>query len=385
MQHTPTGCSRRAIALACEIARRLGVSVDTACDTAILNNSDSPYPTTRSLDAILDSLRGSDDGTVCDWVPNPDADLADAIVGVARAFDQRLELSPYKPLSASQIITEIESLGFDPLIMEALQSIQTQAPPTPSRLAVMPEALFRALVILGDEDASYSDIGRLFQSDQVLASSLLGTANSVLFTPVSPITTISRALTHIGHDAAKRVIVAATARPLFASRPLRALWKHSLIVANTCEQLARTTGKADPAEAFLLGLIHDIGRLAIESLPAEPVETYHRLSEASQCIVLADMAVLGMDHGELGAGIIRQWGLPQALVSAVQKHHHPELSSPMTCLLYLAEFTSGSDEDVPSLPRLKAAMRGVGLTSLGELMEYSALNQSSAALMALAG
>src|ERR1019366_9117191 len=121
------------------------------------------------------------------------------------------------------------------------------------------------------------------------------------------IRTVGRAIAHIGLDAAKKVIAAAAARPLFASAQLRDLWRHSLDVATIAERLARTTGKADTAEAFVAGLIHDIGRLAIESLPHAAVETHHRIAEDTQCLVLADTAVLGCDHGEFGARVLEQW------------------------------------------------------------------------------
>jgi hypothetical protein len=88
-----------------------------------------------------------------------------------------------------------------------------------------------------------------------------------------------------------------------------------------------------------------------------------RLLTKGCCPVFAELLLCRFEHGELGADILRVWNFPEHLIEAVQHHHHPEQSdSEMAALLYVAEFWSGSDEDLPSALRLARAMARCGLS-----------------------
>ncbi len=65
----------------------------------------------------------------------------------------------------------------------------------------------------------------------------------------------------------------------------------------------------------------------------------------------------GLDHTAIGAEILRHWLMPVDLIDSVEHHHQPERgSSPLASVLYLAEYWSGSQEDLPSLARLRFAL-----------------------------
>lgn len=151
----------------------------------------------------------------------------------------------------------------------------------------------------------------------------------------------------------------------------RGLWNHSLDVAQTAQTLARrSSSQVDPAQAFLAGLLHDIGRLAFSNMPAAFIERFHRLTGGGCPPVEVEMCLAGRCHGEVGSKILAQWKLPAATVHAVRWHHLPERSPlALTALLYLAEFMTDSQEDLPSHIRINKACRQVGLSmaSLSEL------------------
>ncbi len=373
-------------ALACEIARRLQLPVDFVCEAALWHHADRAHVPEDGFERLIQDLQ-SLNLAVTQPAPQPSVldPLAAATIEVAHAFEQGIELAPYEARSVAEILDEIDVLDFDPKPAQALRSMGLSQPQVPADLAAYPAVLSRALALLRREDVSFADVGRLCQSDQVLGSSLLSVANAALYSPLTPIKTIGRAIAHIGVEAVKKIILTVAARPLFASSKLRILWQHSLEVATIAERLARTTNRLDPGEAFVAGLVHDIGRLAMESLPREAIETHHRIAEDAQCVVLADMAVIGMDHGEFGMRVIEKWGLPGDLVSAVRLHHRPELADQlMPSLLYLAEFVSESDEDIPSAIRMKIAMKAVGVPNMGDLFERSAFDRRIAAVLAAA-
>jgi putative nucleotidyltransferase with HDIG domain len=261
------------------------------------------------------------------------------------------------------------------------------APTTePAKLPVSPLVVSRAIKLLRDEDVSLSELEHTVAADPVVAASILSVANAALYAPVATVKTIGRAISHIGLNATKKVLMAATMRPLFASGQLRNLWQHSLEVATIAERFARMSGAANPAEAFVLGLLHDIGRIALEVLPAEAVARHRRIATGARCTVLADIIVLGCDHGELGAKFLRHWGLPVDLTVPIEYHHRPELNpGVMEQILYLAEVASEGDEDVPSAVRINIALPVIGARSVDDLFEHSALDKRIASVLALAG
>jgi len=166
--------------------------------------------------------------------------------------------------------------------------------------------------------------------------------------------------------------LAAALRGNFMGGPeSRHIWNHSLDVAQTVRMLAlESSVKVEPGHAFLAGLIHDIGRLAFFSMPAAFIERFHRLTGGGCPPVEVEMCLAGRGHGEVGSEALKQWKFLADIVEAVRWHHHPERSPlALTSLLYLAEFMTDSQEDLPSYVRLNTACRqaGIGNAALTEL------------------
>jgi putative nucleotidyltransferase with HDIG domain len=230
------------------------------------------------------------------------------------------------------------------------------------KLPVLPVAAQRALRMLLREDWSAADLESVAASDPSLATQLIGAANSWTYAARHPIGTLSHAVAYIGSQQAARILYAASIKPLFASGAMHEVWHHSLDAA----QFAHDLGKAvslDPQEAFLAGLIHDIGRLAIATLPAEYQARSARLAQIGCETQLIERALCGMSHARVGAMALKAWGFPQHLIEAVEFHHEPERSqSKMAALLYLTESWIDAGEDVSYLSRVNAALQRLGLT-----------------------
>jgi HD-like signal output (HDOD) protein len=207
--------------------------------------------------------------------------------------------------------------------------------------------------------------------DPVLAGSLLGVANSALFSRERRVSSVGRAIATVGADAARKIMLASAVRPLFASAGLQRIWSHSLSSAPLCSALAHHTGLLSADEGLLFGLVHDIGAVALQFLPRVTLTTLRNLVDGGCPPAYGERLLLGRDHGEIGAGLIAQWHFPEEFIEAVRFHHQPERSpSKLVSLAYLAEFWSGMDEDLPSFGRVEACLARVGLTfeTLGELV-----------------
>jgi putative nucleotidyltransferase with HDIG domain len=293
------------------------------------------------------------------------------ILEIAACYAQRVEYLPYEALNGEQMVDELGAvaaeLGIPPVVVTALASMQRirleQLVDRVHRLPVFPRVALRALEMARAEDTSVSAVEKLVSADQVLAGRLIQTANSSLYNPARRIATLRQAIAYVGLEAARRVLMAAVFHPLFASAGLKGLWRHSLEVSQLAEGLAATSRKVSPEETFLAGLVHDVGRLTLATAQGEDVLAYARMLEQGCEPVFAEMVLCGFDHGRAGAAILRFWSFPEHLVQAVEAHHHPEHSdSELAAILYLAEFWSGSDEDLSSACRLRAAFQRTGLT-----------------------
>jgi len=321
------------------------------------------YPEAR---AVLEALRQPKRGQV-----ENKAALFAQIVELADLFDEQIEFLPYLYRTVEQMLDELRWMAQDGFCHPAAVTALTSLPRTPKqqllesvyRLPVFPASALQALALAAEEEVSFHLLDRLASSDQVLAGNLLKVANSALFGPTRPLATIRQALSYIGLNAARKVLMAAVLEPLFGSANLRHLWLHSVEMAQLCERMARETGRLNPDEAFLGGLVHDVGRLALGKLSGESAAAYLRLIEKGCVPVFAELTLLRFDHAELGGDILRVWNFPDHLVEAVQHHHAPEQSEgQLASLLYIAECWLGGDEDLPSAVRLAEAAKRSGLS-----------------------
>jgi putative nucleotidyltransferase with HDIG domain len=209
--------------------------------------------------------------------------------------------------------------------------------------------------------------------DPVLAGRLIQTANSAYYSPRLPIGTVFQAVSYIGTETARRVLLAAALRGNFSCQQAHLLWNHSLDVAQTAELIAmQASSKIDPSQAFLAGLIHDIGRLAFAIMPIAFQERFQRLTDGGCPPVEVEMCLSGRCHGEVGAETLSQWKFPEEIIEAVRWHHRPERSAlPLSSLLYLAEFITESQEDLPSYVRMDTAthLAGISMAALAEIRQ----------------
>jgi putative nucleotidyltransferase with HDIG domain len=168
-------------------------------------------------------------------------------------------------------------------------------------------------------------------------------ANSGIFGSAPAVGTLSLA----------SAISAAALQRCFASPGLNELWKHSCETGLSTAAVASEAKGVDASDAFLAGLVHDVGRLAYELTPAG--EAIRQWQETGFPATYAERLVSGTDHSEIGAEILEYWRFPERLIEAVRFHHRPEISkSVLAAAIYAAEDTG---ESLPSIARDHAAAK----------------------------
>jgi len=290
-----------------------------------------------------------------------------SILWLADAFDEHMKMPPNGADEVGEILERLRDgveTGLWPV--ESIDALVHSTSATllgRGRLPVFPQAALRALSLMRDPRACLADVIESAKRDPSIAGLVMQLANSALFASRTPIATLANAINRLGFAIAQKVITAAAMRPLFSSSELQEVWHHSLEAADLSEQLADRSGTIDPAEAYLAGLLHDVGRIALLAMPLYDSARLQGLLHGGCPRVYAEHLVLRTDHAAVGAEIAEGWRLRETMVLAIRQHHRPERAGgPLSCLLYVVEYLSGTEEDLSSRSRLESALRGIGLT-----------------------
>lgn len=172
---------------------------------------------------------------------------------------------------------------------------------------------------------SMKDLGNVIGSDQAITSKLLRMVNSAYYGFPRRISTISQALVVIGVEGLRSLIMGLSVQKMFKSETGQQLWAHSITTAAAARIITQKFGNVHPEESFVVGLIHDIGRLILyQYFPEEFI--YFKLIDKDDIKTLPEeREYFGMDHGEIGSKIATTWNLPQKIVESIRYHHKPNM------------------------------------------------------------
>jgi putative nucleotidyltransferase with HDIG domain len=292
------------------------------------------------------------------------------IIHIANRFDELYELRATEPRSLAEIIAELRrvaaenSWNMDPV--NALENVGRETDVksfAKSPLPVFPQSALRVLRLLDKPESSAGQIERIAAADPVIAGNLMRVANSALFTGYPEIATIRSAVMRLGYLTTRKIVLATVFRPVFTRPSMRPLLQHCLEAAELAHHLAARAPGIDREEAFLCGLLHDVGKLLLDRLNLFDSARMRGLLDHGCPPVYAENLLIGCDHGTAGADIAAHWKLPARHAEAIRCHHQPEATgSPMAHLLYLVEWRLGHLEDMPSAHRVGLSMGSMGIT-----------------------
>jgi putative nucleotidyltransferase with HDIG domain len=197
-------------------------------------------------------------------------------------------------------------------------------------LPSLPIAVTRVMQLTNDPKAGLSDVAHALASDQGLAARVLKLANSAYYGSSRRIGTVSEAVVILGMRTTRNLTLATSCQDMLEREvqgyflPRGALWRHSLACAAAAQNLARRAKFRGTEEAFVAGLLHDIGKVIMSAyLKAEFAQVLTRVAKGKSTFSDAERDVLGFDHAEVGARLLERWNLPPTLVTAVRYHHSP--------------------------------------------------------------
>lgn len=207
------------------------------------------------------------------------------------------------------------------LTLSHLDSLPTLAP-----IAV------RVIQITLDPRADAAELVRVLQGDAALAAALLRVAGSAAFGARGPVQTVERAVSLLGFPAVRSIVLAVKVFECFpqeaggARRAFdrREFWKHCVAVACAARRFAAAcpTLGVKPDEAFLAGVLHDLGKVALDAVfPKAYERAAARAEQTRGDIADAERAILGADHTVAGRQLASRWGLAPGLQEVIWLHH----------------------------------------------------------------
>jgi HD-like signal output (HDOD) protein len=188
--------------------------------------------------------------------------------------------------------------------------------PSPSAVAL------RLAELAAREDASIGEFVRTLRSDAALAGRVLKFANSAAAATRRRVTSVDEAVLRVGLAGVRRLALAFSIMDCnragaCAAFDYDAHWSRSLARAIAAEQIAKRSGAAAPEDCFTLGLLADVGSLALATLEPTAYATVLRANPWSdEQLRAAEQAAFGITHAELSALLLLKWHLPPALVQA---------------------------------------------------------------------
>ena len=192
--------------------------------------------------------------------------------------------------------------------------------------------LLRKLFAQTDEQSSTGihEIASTVSKDQGLTARLLSMANSAFYGLQSQVTNVQRALTVLGLKEVRTMVVALGVKALAGKQPvpegfdLNEYWRHQFLVGLVAKAVARRTRKADPENLFTAGLLHELGKLIAALYRPEDWRAVQALKAGEGLTDSeAEERHWGLDHGVVGALVLKSWDLPPELCEPVNWHHSP--------------------------------------------------------------
>lgn len=217
-------------------------------------------------------------------------------------------------------------------------------------IATLPEITVKIIELVEDPRSTARDLHQIIKNDPALSARLLKVVNSAFYGLPGQIATVDRAIIMLGLSAVKNVAIAASITKLFRTSKLggkftaRDLWKHSLAVGAASRLIIRTLGANGAEEAFLAGLIHDLGVLIERQAFGDKLTEVIAQCQKGVDFCQAEQQIIGAVHEDFGQALTARWKFPRHLRVVTGYHHQPWRLAPehrrLTTAVHVADWLS---------------------------------------------
>ena len=226
-----------------------------------------------------------------------------------------------------------------------------------SSLPTLPQAYHQCCHLLELESTDSVALAAVISAEPAMAISVLRLVNSAFYNMPRKIERIDHAISIIGQQSFKQLILTAAIIKAVDSLAhgeidIEVFWRHSIFTGLVARRLALHSYLPNCERLFIAGLLHDIGQVIYFDIkPQKSLQVCDLVKRYGIDITVAEHKVLGFDHQELGYELCKHWQLPTWLQQTILHHHSPQLASEYQAeasIIYLANYITA--QYYPGLP-----------------------------------
>lgn len=204
-----------------------------------------------------------------------------------------------------------------------------------TELGSLPEVTAKIVQVVEDPRTTAKEMQEVVQGDPALAAKILKIVNSAFYGLPSQVASLERAILMLGLTSVKNLALATSLSQFVKAGPIsehfqaRDLWRHCIAVGVGARELAKLAHAPQPDEAFVAGLVHDMGLIVAQQVFPDRLRTVAETCHAQpQNFCALEQQVVGVDHQLLGAALATRWKFPPGLRAAIGYHHEPRMLQP---------------------------------------------------------
>jgi HD-like signal output (HDOD) protein len=234
-------------------------------------------------------------------------------------------------------------------------------------LPTLPQVFYKIVETIETPESSAMDVKNTIRNDLSISAKILKVANSALYGYTKEISDISKAIVILGLDMIKSIALSVSVFNTFPkinnfTRFDRELfWMHSLASAEAAVLIADKTGFAKKDQAFIIGLIHDIGKVVLDYYFSPEYKKVIAKTKEENCSIRdAEIQVLNFDHSMIGGWLGEQWLFPESILNSIKFHHqlnkvgddyvkYAIIAHFADVLARTAKIGSGGDDNIPPI------------------------------------
>ena len=198
-----------------------------------------------------------------------------------------------------------------------------------SEVSTLPTVAVKIIEVANDPTTGAEDLLGAVQFDTALAARIMRTVNSSYYSMQNKVADLKLAITLLGFKEIRNLAMTAYIAQLFkkgsghGTYTREGLWNHMIGVGIVAQLVADTCQRVPPREAYLAGLLHDLGLILEDQYLNKPFCQVIDLLAEDTPLRDVERKVMGFDHTELGEYVASQWSLPRHLTATIRYHHAP--------------------------------------------------------------
>ncbi len=202
-------------------------------------------------------------------------------------------------------------------------------------MPAFPKSVQRVMQLTADVNASAKELVQVIESDPVMTVKILKVINSAFYGLPQKITSIQRAVVHIGFNTIKNLALSVAAIGVLnphnkADFDTHHFLLHSLTTASICRMLAEKLAipRSECSDFFVAGLLHDFGKIVFAEFDPENFKrALQKSAKQNIALHLTEIEFIGLSHAQAGRLFTKTWGFDEALIDAIAHHHETKMHS----------------------------------------------------------